>query len=87
MAPIDLGPSIVNGCNLTALLQSTHLGGATFDQALDLAIDPVSGEIYVTGVTQSVDFQEIDGGMGTSLSPRDWRPIWSVRYCIRCRTT
>jgi hypothetical protein len=44
------------------LLQSTYLGGSLADQALAVAIHPVSGDVYVAGSTASTDFPGTAGG-------------------------
>src|SRR5262249_25647781 len=38
------------------LLQATFLGGSDVDQAFALAIAPTTGDVYVAGLTQSIDF-------------------------------
>jgi len=38
------------------LLQATFLGGSEVDQAFALAIEPTTGDVYVAGLTQSIDF-------------------------------
>src|SRR5262245_51243630 len=47
------------------LLQATYLGGSTFDEAIALGIGP-AGDVYVAGVTDSVDFP----GTGAGAQPR-----------------
>lgn len=47
---------------LTALGQSTYLGGAGFDIAHAFAVHPVSGEIYLAGSTTSGDLPAVAGG-------------------------
>ncbi|MFN3629497.1 MAG: SBBP repeat-containing protein, partial [Casimicrobiaceae bacterium] len=49
------------------LLQSTYAGGSGFDIASALAIDPVSGEVYVAGSTGSTDFPGTTGGAQTTF--------------------
>ena len=44
------------------LLQSTYLGGSLFDDATGIAIHPTSHEVFVTGVTNSIDFPGTAGG-------------------------
>ncbi|MGH2651688.1 MAG: SBBP repeat-containing protein, partial [Actinomycetota bacterium] len=44
------------------LLQSTYLGGGKDEYALALAIAPGTGEVYVTGYTNSTDFPGTAGG-------------------------
>jgi len=38
------------------LLQATFLGGTNVDQAFALAIAPTTGDVYVAGLTHSIDF-------------------------------
>jgi hypothetical protein len=49
---------------LTVLLQATYLGGSGGDLmwGAGIAIHPISGEIFVTGVTDSTDFPGTAGG-------------------------
>ena len=47
--------------DLTALRQSTFLGGSAVDQGNAIAIGP-AGDIYVAGTTQSLDFPATRGG-------------------------
>jgi hypothetical protein len=47
---------------LTVRLQATYLGGSGSDQALALAIHPVSGDVYVAGRTASTSFPGVAGG-------------------------
>jgi hypothetical protein len=47
---------------LTALLQATYLGGRGIDDAFDLAVHPLSGDILVAGSTSSPDFPGTSGG-------------------------
>jgi hypothetical protein len=61
---------------LTTLSQATYLGGSATDQASALAIHPASGEVYVAGVTQSMDFPGTAGGAqvangGSQVLPGD----------------
>ncbi|KDA53178.1 hypothetical protein EG19_07320 [Thermoanaerobaculum aquaticum] len=44
------------------LLQSTYLGGSGYDAAFALAVHPLTGEVYVTGETASLDFPGSAGG-------------------------
>lgn len=48
--------------SLTALVQTTYLGGGDFDTAYTLAIAPGSGDVYVAGDTRSTDFAGTLGG-------------------------
>ena len=44
------------------LLQATYLGGSGDDNGFALAIHPTSGEVYVAGLTRSIDFPGTAGG-------------------------
>ncbi len=55
---------------LTQILQSTYLGGSSWDSAKALAIHPKTGEVYVAGVTVSEDFPKTTGGAQASKSGR-----------------
>ncbi|MBK8741248.1 MAG: hypothetical protein IPM02_17775 [Betaproteobacteria bacterium] len=46
---------------LTAILQSTYLGGNGNDIVRSLAIHPATGEIYATGITGSTNFPKTAG--------------------------
>jgi hypothetical protein len=48
--------------SLTQILQSTYLGGSGSDHAYALAIHPKTGDVYVAGWTDSLDFPETFGG-------------------------
>jgi hypothetical protein len=63
---------------LTTLSQATYLGGSGADSGEALAIHPASGEVFVTGDTQSTDFpgttggaQPANGGGPGPIGPRD----------------
>ena len=47
---------------LTRILQATYLGGSGKDEAKALAIHPKTGDIYVAGSTDSLDFPNTIGG-------------------------
>jgi len=47
---------------LTKILQSTYLGGSDGDRAIALAIHPKTGDVYVAGWTESIDFPKTAGG-------------------------
>jgi hypothetical protein len=47
---------------LTALIQATYLGGSGFDMASALAIHPLTGDVYVAGLTEAADFPGTAGG-------------------------
>lgn len=47
---------------LTTFLQATYLGGEGLDIAQGIAVHPVSGEVFVTGSTDSTDFPGTSGG-------------------------
>ncbi|MCI4458953.1 MAG: SBBP repeat-containing protein, partial [Thermocrinis sp.] len=53
---------------LTQILQSTYLGGSSFDSASALAIHPTTGEVYVAGVTSSENFPKTIGGAQANKS-------------------
>src|SRR5262249_48074870 len=44
------------------LLQATFLGGSNDDDAFALAIEPTTGDVYVAGVTASINFPGTTGG-------------------------
>src|SRR5262245_2196007 len=48
--------------DLTALHQSTYLGGTGVDTAQDLAIAPTTGDVYIAGLTVSPVFPGTAGG-------------------------
>ena len=48
--------------DLTKIIQSTYLGGEGDDSAEALAIHPKTGDIYVTGKTDSANFPNTTGG-------------------------
>jgi uncharacterized repeat protein (TIGR02543 family) len=48
--------------SLTQIIQSTYLGGRSYDWAYALAIHPSTGDIYVAGWTWSTDFPNTSGG-------------------------
>ena len=47
---------------LTALIQTTYLGGSGDDNAAGLAIHPTTGDVYVAGATLSLNFPGVAGG-------------------------
>ncbi|MCS6996748.1 MAG: hypothetical protein NZ533_07310 [Casimicrobiaceae bacterium] len=53
---------------LTALLQSTFIGGDGHDHVYALSIHPVSGEIYVAGRTESTNLVGSSGGIQATRS-------------------
>lgn len=65
--PLDGFLSRLN-VGLTATLQSTFLGGSDEDRAWSMQIHPVSGEVYVAGVTLSSDFPNTSGGAQQSYA-------------------
>jgi uncharacterized repeat protein (TIGR02543 family) len=52
--------------NLTQIIQSTYLGGRDIDDATALAISS-TGDVYVTGLTDSINFPNTTGGAQTSI--------------------
>ena len=50
----------------SALVYSTYLGGSNFDGSSGVAVDS-SGDTYVTGSTQSIDFPTTPGALQTTL--------------------
>jgi uncharacterized membrane protein YgcG len=48
--------------SLTQIIQSTYLGGGSYDWACALAIHPSTGDVYVAGWTWSKDFPKTNGG-------------------------
>lgn len=52
---------------LTALTQATYVGGSGLDEAVDLVIHPPSGDVLVTGVTNSPDFPGTAGGVQPAI--------------------
>ncbi|HEY6066369.1 MAG TPA: hypothetical protein VIY96_09450, partial [Thermoanaerobaculia bacterium] len=47
---------------LTTLVQATYLGGNSYDLAYGLGIQPTSGDVYVAGLTTSLNFPGTAGG-------------------------
>jgi hypothetical protein len=60
-APGDAFVARLNAA-LTALVQATYLGGNADDNALDLAIDRATADVYVVGSTESSDLPGTGGG-------------------------
>jgi hypothetical protein len=58
--------------DLIQLLQSTYLGGSGRDVAIALAIHPTTGEVYVVGTTQSINFPGTSGGVQASYGGGDY---------------
>jgi hypothetical protein len=48
--------------DLTEIPQATYLGGSRGEEALALAVNPLTGEVYVAGRTTSRDFPNTVGG-------------------------
>ncbi|HKA92257.1 MAG TPA: hypothetical protein VKE97_00540, partial [Acidimicrobiia bacterium] len=48
--------------SLTSLEQATYLGGSNFDEADAVAIAPTTGDVYISGFTESLDFPGTTGG-------------------------
>ncbi len=53
--------------DLKTLYQSTYLGGESYDAGFGIAVD-TSGDVYVTGVTNSTDFPNIAGGADETIT-------------------
>jgi hypothetical protein len=62
--PTDVFLSKINAAG-SALIYSTHLGGSADDEAMAIAVD-TSGNAYVTGHTESVDFPTNPGAIKTT---------------------
>ncbi len=58
--------------SLTQILQSTYLGGMGIDFAEALAIHPITGDVYVAGMTTSTDFPNTTGGAQTDYGGGRW---------------
>ena len=54
--------------DLQTLYQSTFLGGESYEVGYGIAIHPNTGEVYVTGVTNSTNFPNITGGADTTIN-------------------
>ena len=52
------------------ILQSTYLGGSNDDSAYAIAIHPKTGDVYVAGGTESIDFPNTAGGARASFGGR-----------------
>ncbi|NWG02532.1 MAG: hypothetical protein HXY44_06730 [Syntrophaceae bacterium] len=50
------------------LIRSTFLGGEGYEVSYGIAIHPNTGDIYVTGVTNSTNFPNITGGADTTMT-------------------
>ncbi|MFZ8787971.1 InlB B-repeat-containing protein, partial [Thermocrinis sp.] len=51
---------------LTRILQATYLGGSGGDIASALTIHPITGEVYIAGLTTSTNFPNTAGGAQTT---------------------
>jgi hypothetical protein len=68
---------------LTTLSQATYLGGDRIDFPDNVAIHPISGEVYVAGLTYSSDFPGTAGGAQPALSTT----LFSDGFVARLNTT
>jgi len=73
--------------NLTQILQSTYLGGSSWDTAHALAIHPTTGEIYVAGWTVSYDFPQTAGGAQTECKGCNIGRIYIIHDAFVARLT
>jgi muconolactone delta-isomerase len=73
--------------NLTQILQSTYLGGSSWDTAHALAIHPTTGEIYVAGWTVSYDFPKTAGGAQTECKGCNIGRIYIIHDAFVARLT
>lgn len=60
------------------LLQSTYLGGSGSEFAYAVAIHPHSGDVYVTGATDSTNFPALTGGADSSSNGQ--RDVFVSRF-------
>src|SRR5262249_60611908 len=67
-APLSVNGFVarLNG-SLTSLDQATYFGGSNIDTANALAIAPVTGEVYVAGLSLSRDLPGTSGGAQPAL--------------------
>jgi hypothetical protein len=56
---------------LTALLQATYIGGSALDATTAVAVHPSSGELFLTGISESTDFPRTAGGAQPIQRGRD----------------
>ena len=49
-----------------SLLQASYLGGSLNDYAFAVAIHPRTGQVFVAGMTESLDFPAVAGGAQSS---------------------
>jgi uncharacterized repeat protein (TIGR02543 family) len=54
--------------DLTSILNATYLGGSGEDLGRSIAIHPTTGDVYVAGYANSIDFPGLAGGADTSRS-------------------
>ncbi|MBC8647828.1 MAG: hypothetical protein H7X85_11735, partial [Thermoanaerobaculia bacterium] len=50
------------------ILQSTYLGSSAFEGSAGIGVHPTTGDIYVTGITQSANFPGVAGGAQPTLA-------------------
>lgn len=57
--------------SLTALLRTTYVGGGGVDAARGVAISPLTGDVYVAGLTGSASLSAVSGAAQTSFGGGD----------------
>lgn len=57
--------------SLTNLIQSTYLGGSSYEIGYTLALKPATNEVYLAGLTDSIDFPGTSGGYQATLNGDD----------------
>ena len=65
---------------LTVLLQSSYLGGSGYESAYALAIHPASAEVYIAGVSSSLDLPGVAGGAQAAKSSGGMNDAFVSRF-------